>query len=551
VNPPPSGRLAALLSHPLVLGALLLLPVVFVMPPMPIDETRYLAVAWEMRQTGEFLVPHLNGDLYSHKPPLLFWLVNLGWLVTGMQAWTGRAVILACSLLSVTLLQRVARRLGLGETGARHAQWVLLGMAYFALFANAIMFDVLLVTCVLVGLLGVIDLAEGRFRRGVLVTGAAIGLGILAKGPVILLDLGFAAVGAPFWNAAARTARGRYYAGLGLAVLFGAAIGLAWAIPAAVHGGPDYANAIFLHQTVDRVSSSFAHRRPVWWYLMVLPFMLLPWPLVLRGRWAALRTLGGEPALRLALVWVLPTFVAFSLISGKQPHYLLPLLPGVALGLAAALERRALEVRTGLLAMALLVAGAGLVYLPQHAAQDSGLELIAPMWPWWGGLAALLGMALWLVRRRLPGVMAAALAGLAAILLGKLALLQATGDRYDVTAVAAQVRAAQERGQPIAHVGWHHGVYEFAGRLTEPLATVELAKLGDWAAAHPDGLVISFYRRYRFAATPVYVAPFRGGLVGIWRAREAVASGLDPQAARRLKDTKDKEDKDEDTTADD
>ncbi|HHB76580.1 MAG TPA: glycosyltransferase, partial [Desulfobulbus sp.] len=41
-------------------------------PPLPIDETRYLSVAWEMWQNHQFLVPHINGLPYSHKPPLLF-----------------------------------------------------------------------------------------------------------------------------------------------------------------------------------------------------------------------------------------------------------------------------------------------------------------------------------------------------------------------------------------------------------------------------------------------------------------------------------------------
>ena len=52
-------------------------------PLLPVDETRYLAVAWEMWLGGDYLVPHLNGETYSHKPPLLFWLINLGWGVFG------------------------------------------------------------------------------------------------------------------------------------------------------------------------------------------------------------------------------------------------------------------------------------------------------------------------------------------------------------------------------------------------------------------------------------------------------------------------------------
>jgi 4-amino-4-deoxy-L-arabinose transferase-like glycosyltransferase len=199
IPPAAASPWRALLEHPLFIGLLLLAPIVFLLPPLPIDETRYLAVAWEMRTTGEFLVPHLNGALYSQKPPLLFWLINAGWLVTGVHAWTARAMTLACSLATLVLVARLTRRVTASESAARMSAVLLLGMLYFATFANAIMFDVLLATCALIALHGIVDLAEDR-RRGIVLTGLGIGLGILAKGPVMLLDIGFAAVLAPWWN---------------------------------------------------------------------------------------------------------------------------------------------------------------------------------------------------------------------------------------------------------------------------------------------------------------------------------------------------------------
>lgn len=42
---------------------------------LPIDETCYTGVAWEMLRTGNLLVPHSNGLPYPDKPPLLFWLL--------------------------------------------------------------------------------------------------------------------------------------------------------------------------------------------------------------------------------------------------------------------------------------------------------------------------------------------------------------------------------------------------------------------------------------------------------------------------------------------
>ena len=57
-------------------------------PLLPIDETRYLTVAWESHQEGNHLVSHLNGETYAHKPPLLFWLINAVWKITGVSGLT-------------------------------------------------------------------------------------------------------------------------------------------------------------------------------------------------------------------------------------------------------------------------------------------------------------------------------------------------------------------------------------------------------------------------------------------------------------------------------
>ena len=534
----------ALLDHPLLLGLLLLVPVVFLLAPLPIDETRYLAVAWEMRQTGEFLVPHLNGDTYAHKPPMLFWLINLGWLLTGVHAWTARAMTLLCSALSLWLMYRLALRLTASVAVARTSVWLLLGAAYFAAFANAIMFDVLLTTCVLLAAHGLCDLADARTRRGILVTGGALGLGILVKGPVMLLDIAFIALTAPWWCAdRLHGRRVRYFGALALSVLLGAAIGLAWAIPAALHGGEEYARAIFLNQTFDRiqgVKGKSTHGRPWWWYGMVFPLMLLPWPLVLRGGWRSLRAQLGVPALRLALAWLVPTFVVFSLIGGKQPHYLLPVIPAIALGGAWLLERSDGRARSGLFALALIGIGALFALLPHLAASRPSLHVLAGVWPGWGVAVALCGGGLLLGARRLHGPVAPALAMLACALLIKFAVIQGTAPRYEVAPVARQVRAAQERGQPIVHMGWHHGVYEFAGRLTQPLPVLgSIEELAAWTQQHPDGLVISFYPNFRFRADPVYTQPFRGSQVSIWDARAALASGVDPTLRHQRDDSED------------
>ena len=62
----------------------------YVRPILPIDETRYLSVAYEMFIDKEWVVPKLNGEIYSQKPPLLFWLIQSGWSIFGVNIWWPR-----------------------------------------------------------------------------------------------------------------------------------------------------------------------------------------------------------------------------------------------------------------------------------------------------------------------------------------------------------------------------------------------------------------------------------------------------------------------------
>lgn len=537
---------------------LILLPVALFLPALPIDETRYLTVAWEMRLGGDALLLHLNGAPYSDKGPLLFWLINLSWLAAGLHVWIVRLGVLAASMASLMLFERLVRRLAADEADggralATRATLILAGVLYFALFASAIMFDVVLTTCVLFALHGVLDFDARRWRRGIAVFALGLGLGILTKGPVVLLDAGLVALFAPWWSATAREQKARWYGAMFAGVLGGAALALAWAIPAAIHGGPDYANAIFVRQTVGRVAKSFAHQRPFWWYFMVLPLMVLPWTLSLRAPWRAWRDgLAASKAARFGVIWFVPAFVAFCFVSGKQPHYLLPLLPGLALYLARvqgdALARirgrafGALLILVGLVLFAAPYAATHAADLPMLSASvrngsltPTALAVTAGIWPLWGALLALLGVLLLAHPRAHARLHTLALAGAATAAIGMLTLAQAVGPTVDVSATAARIKAAQDAGKPIAHLGWHHGLFGFPGRLAQPLQKVDLDTLYTWCAAHPDGEVVTFYTKYGIPVKPELEVPYRLGRILIWRASDLCA-GPRPAAPRDNED---------------
>ena len=198
------------------------------------------------------------------------------------------------------------------------------------------MFDMLHVCFTLSGLIGLVVASRGRALRGFAVFGLSIGLGVLGKGPAILIHVLPVALAAPLWAKPFGWAGGwgRWYAGIGAAVLGGAGIGLAWALPAAAAGGEVYSNAILWGQSAGRMVDSFAHGRPFWWFAAILPAMILPWLIwppvwrAVRAEWRRMKTDGGT---RLCVIWFAVAFLGFSAISGKQPHYLLPEFPALAL----------------------------------------------------------------------------------------------------------------------------------------------------------------------------------------------------------------------------
>ncbi|HSF39187.1 MAG TPA: glycosyltransferase family 39 protein, partial [Thermoanaerobaculia bacterium] len=87
-----------------LLAALLFLPGLGSRDLWNPDEARYVEVAREMRLLGTYAVPHLNGRVYSEKPPLLFWLIDLSAAVTGRLDETTARLPIAFSAIGAILL---------------------------------------------------------------------------------------------------------------------------------------------------------------------------------------------------------------------------------------------------------------------------------------------------------------------------------------------------------------------------------------------------------------------------------------------------------------
>jgi 4-amino-4-deoxy-L-arabinose transferase-like glycosyltransferase len=505
--------------------ALLMLGLVLARPLLPIDETRYLAVAWEMRLSGDLFHLTRNFASYSHKPPLLFWIVNLVWGITGVSELAGRLVGPAFAVAAVAGTGALAHRLWPDDRAlALRAMLVMATLPVFAVYGSATMFDALL-TVIVLGLVAVVwTIGQGRFAgtdRGWWLLGCLLGLGVLAKGPVVLVHVVPVFAALPLWAAAPPAPR-EALRGAGIALLVGLGIVLLWLVPALVTGDAAFRHELLWTQTAGRVAGDLGHGRPVWFLLALLPVVLFPWG----WSWRLWRQLPAawraDPAARFCIVWAGAALALFSVIGGKQMHYLLPELPAFALLVARVLrpmdaDRRggsaAIVLPLALLAVAIAAFSGAVPGVPAAAA---GLLALGA-----AGIAALL----W----RLPLRAGHMATGLALPVVLHLAIaFGGFGARFDTEDIAKAVAQAVPNGVAVFGMPYNAD-FNFRARLTVPVALpASEADLVAWAATHPEGAVFAPVRAVPTAPAPLTVWTYRDRLFGMWPASAFTARGSAP-----------------------
>jgi 4-amino-4-deoxy-L-arabinose transferase-like glycosyltransferase len=298
------------------------------------DESRYGVVAREMRETGQWILPHLNGAVYTEKPPLFFWLVNLSVFFLGNDSeLANRLPSALAGWITILLTFFLGERLFNSRVGFLSAS-VLATCLFFPQISRWMVLDSLFTLLFLLALccfyLGY-EKEEGR-RKYYLLAGLFMGLGVLTKGPVAYLTL-------PIFLIFAFLQRGpkKFWSyDLLLGFLLSLAIVLAWLIPACITGGEEYTKRILLEQTVGRLAGNTKHfhPEPFFFYFPRFSVEFLPWIVFLPTAFVfAFRGEGGPRRKELLFlsVWFIFVFVFFTFVKGKKDNYILPLYPAAAI----------------------------------------------------------------------------------------------------------------------------------------------------------------------------------------------------------------------------
>lgn len=479
-------------------------------PLMPIDETRYVGVAWEMWTRHDFVLPYLNGEPYSHKPPLLFWLIHLSWAVFGINEYSARLIAPLFALATLYLSSIVAKKLWLESRYAYEiTPLILMGFFFWQVYSSLTVFDMLLTFFVLLGIHYLLILSQSLTYKNTFLLGAVISGGLLSKGPVAFIHIIPAALLAPWWltNQQKNFTWKNWYSKLFLAVFCGIALSLLWAIPASMEGGVVYQNEIFWGQISGRIMDSFAHKEPWWWYVTILPLAFMPWIFVVPF-WYPFKPLSFQDCgVRFCIAWILPAFLTLSIISGKRLHYLLPLMPAIAMLLArkisidnknlAQWQKTSISI---LIPLAILILALPIYLLLNNVFQWVNYLAVGNVffigYPFVLVLFYLHVYKLFHTQniKQLFFVLCSIIVIVPTFTAAS--YFANNSQRYDTKPIAQIITQLRSTEKEIAfYTSKYHNQFQFTGRIKTPLTVINTSQaLQSWVMAHPDGLIITKYK---------------------------------------------------------
>ena len=396
------------------------------------DEGRNAEAGREMFVSGDLVTPTFNGELRVAKPVFVYWLMTLSYHALGVSEFAARTPSAVFGVALILMHFLFLSRLRGPAVGFAGALMLLLNIEMLALGRMAITDSVLIffTTLSLYGFwLGLHESGAGRHWIWGFYVGMAAAT--LTKGPVgFLVPLLTAALyltatrrWSLFWQ------RGFPLAGTVVLLLLAAP----WYVAMFTIHGDAYSSQARVHTVGRFLAPMEGHGAGIWFYIPVLLLGFFPWSLLLPAAFARTYTSwknrhqatdattsdsqeshdtarAGDELEWFAALWLIGTFVFFTLSSTRLPHYIGPLFPAASL-LAALYWSRALKdpETKGIRASIHAITGVGYLLaigfacLPTLYAKFAGklvkefplaVEFNLGIGPYIGAMVVLIGMAL-------------------------------------------------------------------------------------------------------------------------------------------------------------
>ena len=354
-------------THRRALLALALVATAFFLPgiaslqPMDRDEPRFAQATKQMLESGDFVDIRFQQEARHKKPVGIYWAqaasVAVGEALGVDEArraiWLYRIPSFLCALAMVLLTYWAALAF-LSRQGAFLAALLMASCVLLGVEARLAKTDALL-GALSVATLGFLARAYFEARAPGIAPALAdrhrwlfwgvIGLAVLVKGPIVPLVLALALVVLAIrdrglgWAKGMKPGKGLWIVGL---------IGRPWRARILYRSGGSFlADSVGKDMLAKVGGAQEKHGAPPGTYLGVVwltfwpaaPLALLAAPFVWRER--------RDDGVALLLAWLVPFWLILEAVPTKLPHYVLPVLPALAILIVLAFERRGASLAAG------------------------------------------------------------------------------------------------------------------------------------------------------------------------------------------------------------
>jgi len=323
----------------IVLFLLLYIVPLGVRPMVIPDEFRYAEISREMLETGDWIVPHLDGLRYFEKPVLGYWLNAAGIAMFGEDVFAIRFFSAVAAGISAVILFFLARKYAGGyRTGILVAVVFLTSVEVFSVGTISVldsMFSMFLTVAMALFFFAYMEDVPRKRACLLVLSGISCGLAFLTKGFLAFAIPAVTVIPFLFWQPRVKDIFRILWVPFLMAVL----IALPWCLMIYARE-KDFWHYFFWTEHIHRLVSAGLdqHPEPFWFFIPCILVGAFPWIALLPAIIFGLRgTFFKDPLFRYAVCWLLLPFLLLSASQGKLITYILPCFPPLAIIMSMAL----------------------------------------------------------------------------------------------------------------------------------------------------------------------------------------------------------------------
>lgn len=299
------------------------------------DEPRVAGVAAHMANSGDFVVPRLNGVPFLEQPPLYSWISSTAFELFGQNNFSARLPSAITAVGGVLIVFFLTRKMGFSVAAALLSSLILATSAEYWSLGRRCLIDMTLTFCI-TATMACFYLTTISKKHSIL-WGigfvVSLALGILAKG---LVGLAIPACAIVCWLLLERNFSLRpwivFFAGSLLCFIPTAL----WISMLCNVLGTSVAYDAMIANNFGRFTGSYPqHVEPFYYYIINFPEQFMPWtlflPLASIMLYKKRQISKKQNPLLFLLCWLIVPFILLSVAAGKRGLYLLPLYPAAAI----------------------------------------------------------------------------------------------------------------------------------------------------------------------------------------------------------------------------